>query len=394
MKIALDGSLLGARFSGVERSVAQLARHLPGAGGPADEVLLYVGTAFEAYCEQFHPDGFSDNPRLRVIQTGLDNTNRLARAWWQQVVLPRQARADEADVCHGPGYITAAMPGVPTVVTLYDLIYADSPSDCLPANRLHYQLAVPAGVRAASRVIVPSAAVRRAVATHLPEAYEKTVVVPLGVETRFGEPATLDFDLHQRYRLPEQYLLWVGNVEPKKNLGVLLDALVELNQHGGEVPKLVLAGRLSWGTNDLMRKFLASGLQDQVIFLGRVRDEHLPALYQGALGFLFPSRHEGFGLPPLEAMAAGVPTIVSDDPALSEVVGQAALIVPAGEPTAWAAAIERLAGDEPLRANLRAQGRARAALYHWEQTATATWQVYRAVASAEQVTQPGRALAT
>jgi len=141
--------------------------------------------------------------------------------------------------------------------------------------------------------------------------------------------------------------------------------------------KLVLAGPLSWGANDLLRLFLREGLQRHVQFLGRVTDAELPALYRGAAAFLFPSLAEGFGLPLLEAMSAGVPVVASTAGALPEVVGEAGLLVNPADHGAWAQAMWRVLEDDELRARLIAGGRQRAGGYGWERAAAATWNVYR-----------------
>ncbi|MBI2301082.1 MAG: glycosyltransferase family 4 protein [Armatimonadetes bacterium] len=358
------------------------------AGGGRHEFLLFVGDRFDAYLERFHPDGFCDHPGLTIVRSGFDNGSRLRRIWWQQVVLPRLVHGSGAGVFHGPAYLVPAAMRTPSVLSLYDLLLYEAPQFCTRSNRWHYRLALPAGVRQAERVIVPSAYTRGAVGRWLLDAYSRTVVIPLGVEHRFAEPARLEFDLRERFRLPERFLLWVGNVEPKKNVPLLIDALLALRRRGEEVPCLVIAGSLSWGTNDLMRAFLASGLETRVVFLGRVRDEHLPALYQQAEAFVFPSLGEGFGLPVAEAMAAGVPVLVSDDGALPEVAGDAGLVLPARDPAAWADGIARVWHDVELRESLRARGRARAVGLSWERTAAATIAVYEAVAEETRMGTP------
>ena len=376
MKIALDGSLLGARFSGVERSVAQLIAHLPAACDADDQIIVFVGTAFEKFRQRFYPDGFDE--RLEFRQAGLDNTNRLSRILWQQLVLPRLCHGLGVDVFHAPAYVAGALTAVPSVLSLYDLIAFEHPELCTPENRLHYRLAIPPGARRSERVIVPSAATRRAVARFLPEVYRRTATIPLGVDHRFSEPQDDDASIRARLGLDE-YLLWVGNVEPKKNVEVLLKALHVLKNRGERVPKLVIAGALSWGAQAMMRQFQATGLQSQVVFHGTVADADLPAVYRGASLFCFPSLSEGFGLPPLEAMAAGVPVIVSDDEALGEVVGDAASIVPAKDAEGWADEILRLLSDSDLRANRIAIGRSRAAEFTWQRCAAQTVGVYHEV---------------
>lgn len=383
MKIALDASLLGARFSGVERSVGQLLAALPRVAEDADQFDVYVGNGFDAYCAEYHPDGFDPAGRLNVVRTGVDNGQRLARIWFQQVILPRLVHQSGAEVFHGPASFVPAQMRTPSVVTLYDLLTLDEPGLATCSNRLYYRTFLPAGVRRAERVIVPSAHTRRAVAQRFPDAHERTVTIPLGVAERFAaEPQPDDEAARALQRLPQEYLLWVGNVEPKKNLTVLLSALALLKRRQLSVPKLVLAGPLSWGTNDLMRQFLADQVQDKVIFLGRVPDRDLPALYRGARGFVFPSVAEGFGLPLLEAMACGVPVLAADDGALPEVLGEAGGLLPPHDAEAWAEALWRLTADEEWRKQCSVRGLERVQQFGWSATARATLAVYRTVALA------------
>jgi glycosyltransferase involved in cell wall biosynthesis len=379
MKIALDGTLLGARFSGVERSVAQLLAHLPAAAAPDHELTVFVGEAFDEFVATYHPDGLDPTGRLRIVRTGVDNRIRAARIWFQQMVLPRLVEQCGADVFHGPAYICPVTMRRPRVVTVYDLISIDEPRFATRANHWYYRLFLLAGVRRAQRVIVPSAATRAALVARLPAVAPRVVTIPLGVEERFFDRPPDESAIRERYRLPARYLLWVGNIEPKKNVGILLEALRILRTQGADVPKLVLAGPLSWGTNDLMRRFLAHGLHDRVQFLGRAPDADLPALYRGATGFLFPSLSEGFGLPPLEAMAAGVPVAAANRASLPEVVGHAGLLVPADDAAAWAQAMVSLTGDTH---ELVRRGVQRARRFRWEETARASLAAYAAAQAA------------
>ncbi len=377
MRVALDATLLGARFSGVERAVAQLIAALARAG-EGIEVAAYVGRHFDAYAEAFHPNGLDPTGRLVLRRVDLDNRNRAARLWWQQMVLPRLVHDAGDDLFHAPAYLSPLIMGVPKVVTVYDLISIEQPQFASRANHWNYRLMVPPGLRGAQAISVPSEDARAAVARVVPGVAERCRVIPLGVEERFGQADELDVAaVRERFRLPERYLLWVGNIEPKKNVLTLLEALARLKADGRRVPRLVLAGALSWGTHDVMRAFLQRGLQSQALFLGRVRDEELPALYAGATAFLFPSLVEGFGLPPLEAMAAGVPVVGSSRGAVAEVIGEAGLLADPTDAGAWAEAMGRVCDDEPLRARLVAQGRVRVAQYSWDRTARLTMDVYR-----------------
>jgi glycosyltransferase involved in cell wall biosynthesis len=209
---------------------------------------------------------------------------------------------------------------------------------------------------------------------------ERVVVVPEAAAPHFGPPTpSMLAATRARFGLSRPYVLFVGFLEPKKNLGVLLEAVAALRRTGawGET-ELIVVGAPGWGPNPVARA-QALGLADVVRFVGAVADAELPGLYGGALTFAFPSLWEGFGLPALEAMAAGAPVVASNRGALPEVTAGAALLVdPAPQPLAEA--LEQLLTDPPLRERLRLAGLARAAQFSWERTARETLMVYRAAA--------------
>ncbi len=380
LRVAFDATLLGARFSGVERAVAHTLAALAATAPPQARLAAYVGERFDAYEAEFHPGGLDPTGRLALRRVPLDNANRLARLAWSQLSLARLARAAGDDLLHSPAYLCPLAGGLPRVLGLFDLIALDNPDLATRANRLNYGLWLPHCVRRAEAVVVPSEAVAEAVTRRWPAAAARLTVVPLGVEPRFAAAGEADVArVVERFRLPKRYVLWVGNVEPKKNVAVLLRAWSRAAELGLDLPQLVLAGALSWSSEGLCDDWLARGLQQQVRLLGRVADGDLPALYAGATAFAFPSLAEGFGLPPLEAMAAGVPVIAARIGALSEVVGEAGLLVPPDDADGWATALARVCDEPALAERLADAGRARAAEYSWERTARATWAVYAQV---------------
>ena len=181
--------------------------------------------------------------------------------------------------------------------------------------------------------------------------------------------------MRAHYSLPDDFLLYVGTIEPRKNLTRLLHAWEPLYR-AGEAPPLVIVGRRGWLSDDFYAALEASPARDAVIFTGYVADADLPALYAAATAFVFPSLYEGFGLPPLEALAVGTPVICSNTSSLPEVVGDAALTF---DPTAEeeiAAALQHITGDAELRADLRERGLRRAAQFSWERAAREPLAVY------------------
>jgi alpha-1,3-rhamnosyl/mannosyltransferase len=183
--------------------------------------------------------------------------------------------------------------------------------------------------------------------------------------------------MRRAYGLPESYFLYVGSNKPHKNLPALIDAYARLRK----APQLVLAGKEDPRYTEARRRVDALRLTDRVRFLGAVPEKDLPALYSGALAFVFPSRYEGFGFPPLEAMACDVPVVCSDIPSLRETVEDAALLFDPKDPAAIASAMERILADDRLREELRSRGLRRAAELSWHQAARHTLEIYHRAAN-------------
>jgi glycosyltransferase involved in cell wall biosynthesis len=210
----------------------------------------------------------------------------------------------------------------------------------------------------------------RDVETFLGVPHDRLRVVPLGVAPVFRpQSAEVVAELRRRLELPDRFCLFVSTIEPRKNLPVLLDAWSHLEHR---VP-LVVVGSTGWRAREIEAKL--DRARGDVQRLGTVARRDLPALYSAADCLCHPSWYEGFGLPPLEAMACGTPVVVSDRSSLPEVVGDAGLLVDPADPDAWTAALERVLGDRELRNDLRRRGRARAASFTWTRTAKETWRV-------------------
>lgn len=366
MRIAIDGQLLWGRYSGVERCIWELVCHLQQLDTP-HQFVLYVPPDSREFFPP--PEGWT------VQRTGFSPGRRGLRILWQQAVLPRLLERDRIDLLHGPGYVLPWRPGRPAVVTIYDLIALQHPAWCRRSNVWYYRLLLPRSARRAKAVIVPSAATRTALETELHLPPERIHLIPLGVPERFrvlAGPARRT-EVRQRYGLPERFVLFVGNLEPKKNLETALRAFAELRRRG-RAEGFVIASAKAWGDRAVRRVLAALG--PTVKELGYVPDVDLPVLYQLAQALVFPSLVEGFGLPPLEAMAGGTPVITSNRPALPEVVGEAALQVEPRDVEGWVEALERVLTDADLRREMVRRGLERAARFSWKRAAERTVEVY------------------
>lgn len=287
-------------------------------------------------------------------------------------------------VLHSPDFIPPFRFGrFARVITVHDLAFLRFPELLTPASQRYYGQ-IRRAVQEAERVIAVSETTRRDL-LELVDARiaAKVAVIPEGVEPAFRplDPAWARDRVRERFGLDRPFLLFVGTLEPRKNLPRLLRAFGRFRERFGDgAPLLAVAGNRGWLSDDL--ESVARPLGSAVRFLGRVADDDLVALYNGAVAHVLVSLYEGFGLPALEAMACGCPTLVAEGSALVEVVGEAGVTVNPLDEVAIAEALARLWEDGGLRARLAAAGPVRAAGYSWRAVARQTEKVYREAACA------------
>ncbi|MBM4038963.1 MAG: glycosyltransferase family 4 protein [Planctomycetes bacterium] len=365
MRVAINALLLSGRFSGVEKAIHALLRHI--GEGSGDEFVALVGSDFD--------ERLLNGARVGIERLPVSNRSRLLRIVYEERFLRRRLKG--FDLFHAAGYVAPKRLPCPLVLSIYDLVALTHPELAKRSNAWHYRWRLPRSARAAARVIVPLDCVARQVAERLGVERERVRVVPLGVDAHLKPPSLDDrARVRARHHLARPYILFVGNIEPKKNLPTLLRAFAALKRDG-QPHELVIAGKRGWKCRDVFALPAELGIEDSVRFLGYVEEEDLAGLYGGAELFAFPSLVEGFGLPPIEAMACGTPVVTSDTEVLVESTGDAAEHVPALDPEALADAMRRILGDAALRERLRAAGLARAAQFTWPRAAEATRAVYR-----------------
>ena len=258
--------------------------------------------------------------------------------------------------------------GCPAVITVHDLAIYRNPRWFPGRQPLSTRWVVPRSVLRADVVIAVSEHTARDVVEFFGIDRKRIEVVPHGVSPKFKPMGGDELArARERLKLPERFILFVGTVEPRKNLETLLDAWVMIRDR----PDLVVVGSWGWNYESIQEKMARLG--PRLHHLESIDPDELPAIYNLARVLAHPAWYEGFGLPPLEAMACGTPVVVSDTSSLPEVVGGAGVVVPAGDPEAWRKALEQVIADTELAADLRHRGILRAAQFSWERAAGLTW---------------------
>ena len=382
MRIGIDARAIGPHFPGISRATLGMLRGLQAA--EHDEQIVVVHNPSQR--ELVKVAGLGRDARFHLLEATAGPLG--LRQQWQ---IPLNARSARMSLWHAPYYFRPFALLPPTVVSIFDII---GPASGLAGSedsrrargaRLLWQIAMRLSLGTAAHVITASEAAMRDLQTTFGVPRAKLTVIPLAADDRFRpQPESVVATSRQRYDLPRHYVLYLGSNKPHKNIRALIDAWARLLHRqivsgSGSPTWLVIAGHVDPRFSLAQKRVLEHGVASTVRFLPDVADDDLPALLSGALCFVYPSLHEGFGLPPLEAMACGTPVIASNRTSLPEVVGDAGLLVDP-EPEALAAAIARLIGDADLRLALQARGLERAAGFSWKRTATETLQVYREVA--------------
>jgi glycosyltransferase involved in cell wall biosynthesis len=302
-----------------------------------------------------------------------DVERNLRRAWFIQRRLPALCRDVGADLLHSLQLVAPVRSPCPLVVTVHDLAWREFPAVVQRPRRLYYDVVVPAGLRRARLVLASSEATGRHLASHFPRLAARVRVTPLGTPTWVFDSG----DRPPEAPPSRPFFLFVGALEPRKNLPRLLEAYERLlGVHGDQAPDLRLVGPEGWLMAPLRERLARPALRGRVTVSGYCDRLELRQLYGTAVALVFPSLYEGFGLPVLEAMACGLPVLTSDRGAMAEVAGPDALLVDPLDIEAIAASLERLTTDAGLRARLQHAGPARARYWDWARTADLTAAAY------------------
>jgi glycosyltransferase involved in cell wall biosynthesis len=372
MRIGIDGIPLATPKAGIGHYTFELARGLAQLA-PEDEFELVAPVPLELEADETGGDPL---PNLRAVHVPM---NALRRRWWI-IGLPLYVRQNRLALFHGTNYNVPLWQRCPTVVTVHDLsllLHADTHREDL-VRRARRRL--PTMTRIAAHVITDSESVRTEIREHLGVPAEKITAVPLAPRRAFRPVPEREAQAAlRRLGAEDEFILFVGTVEPRKNLMTLVRAFDELLRTTDLRPQLIVAGQRGWLTDELFTFVEQSSVKERILFTGYVTDEDLAALYSLCRVAVYPSLYEGFGLPPLEAMACGAPVIASRIPVITETAAGAARLIKPTDAGELTAALVELLTDEGAHRELQSAGLRRAAEYTWERTAEKTLEVYREV---------------
>jgi glycosyltransferase involved in cell wall biosynthesis len=380
MHIAINAHLLARtgtyREAGLSKHISALVRHLLTLDSP-HHWTVFVGKGQR-------PAWLTETRRVRVRESRVSTLRPPVRIAWEQTALPCALARDRASMLACPVNVRPVFCPAPTVVTVHDLIFLRYPERYQAGKRLYLQALTGWSVRHARRVIAVSEATARDITALLGVPRRRITVIPNGVERDHLRPLPPEeIGAFRRARgLPESTILYVGTLEPRKNLPALIRAYAAIREATGAT--LVIAGGKGWFYDEIFATVRALGLEDAVRFPGYVPDVELPLWYNSARVFAYPSLYEGFGLPALEAMACGVPVVAAATAALPEVVGDAGLLVEPQSETALAGALRAVLTDSALAARLAAAGPLQAARFSWPAAARRTLAVYEQAVTSDQ----------
>jgi len=365
--VAINAHLLSGRAwyrsAGIHQYIYYLTRHL----SQADDELRYTLLLGEGALHSEVP--------LPSHRSRWPTSRAPVRVAWEQAVQPWVLSQIEADLVHAPAFVSPLLSACPAVVTIHDLSFIRFPKLFRPANRLYLKTFVRLSTRRARLMIAVSRHTAAEVTRLLGVPRERIEVVYHGVDPAFRPlPAEKVAAFRRRRGLPERFTLFVGTLEPRKNLTRLVDAFARIRD--GRT-KLVLAGGKGWLYEDLLARVEEEELSGEIIFPGYVATEELPLWYNAATALAYPSLYEGFGMPVLEAQACGTPVLSSNVSSLPEAAGDAALMIDPYDVEALAGGLNRVLTEKPLRQELQERGLAHARRFTWPRTAQETARVYR-----------------
>lgn len=354
MRVGIDGRSISIR-TGIGQYTYHLMLYIPKVDKQNEYVYFLKDEEYQLNTEM------PSNVDMKIIKMP---TNIL----WEQIRLPLELKLEEVDLIHNPMFTTPFVRGCKSIITVHDLLFLAFPGDFTVRDRLYFQILMRFAAKSADRIITVSEHSKQDIIHLLKISEDKVNVVYLGKSARFHpiDDCKQIWNVKHEYRIPSNFILYVGELRPRKNLSQLIKAFYKLKKAKNIRHKLVISGPEGSTYFDLLRLVRDLHLEKEVLFAGFIPLEKLPALYSAADLFVYPSLYEGFGLPPLEAMACGIPVITSNVSSLPEVVGDAAIMIDPHNVDDLEKAMYEVLTNESLRCDMVRKGLARAKMFSWE----------------------------
>lgn len=373
MRIGIDLIPIIGGGAGLQRYAQQLIEGLAKFGHENEYVLFLnekVYNSFSIKQDNFKNIKVRTPPRTRFV--------------FGQIYLPFRSIFENLDLLHSPVSASPYFTSKKSVVTVLDLTFLLYPETMTKRSRFYWDFFMRLSIKKAWRIITMSESTKGDLINYfgVPDKKIRVIHISLIEDLSRSKLAKSHIErVKKKYGLPERYILYLGTLEPRKNIKRLVQAFYKVKKKGDIEYKLIIAGKKGWLFSDIFQVVNDLDLRDDVIFTGFIPDKDLPGIYSGAALFVFPSLYEGFGLPPLEAMACGTPVITSNVSSLPEVVGNAAILIDPYNIEELADAIYRVLSDANLRSEMINKGLSQVKKFSWERCARETLRVYEEVYS-------------
>lgn len=372
MNIAINGLFLSLKNTGGGRYFSELIKGLR----PFDSNIkysLFLNNRMTRYAKTF-------NPAVKVINCGLLSRFRPTRILWENFIFPAAIKKRKIDLLHAAGFTLPGTISCKSVITVFDMTFFTMPQLHLASKVVYFQKMIPAALKNADKIIAISKQTKNDIISISGVAEDKIKVIYIGAGKEFQVISDKDAveGIKQKYGLPKKYILFVGTIEPRKNIKGLIHAYAVLKKKGCE-HKLVIVGKRGWHYGDIFEAVKRLKLNSDIIFTDYVSGQDIPFIYNGASIFAYPSFYEGFGIPVLEAMSCGVPVVTSNVSSLPEITGEAAVLIDPTDINEISISIDKILRDSELASSMTTKGFDRVNLFSMERMITETTQVYNEV---------------
>jgi len=372
MNIGLNGLFLSKKITGGGRYLLNLVNEL-GMHKTNENYFIFLN-------RKSFKKNIINNLFIENINCGFCTSFRPLRLFWESLLLPDVIKKNKIDLFHASGFTLPARLPCRSIVTIFDMTFFLMPEVHQKVKTAYFRNRIPLTLKKADMIIAISNQTKNDIVNILPE--HKIRVIYLGLDKKFkplGDSIKIQ-TTRMKYNLPQKYILFVGTVEPRKNISRIILAFDKIKKKGSE-HKLLIAGEWGWNYKEILLTINRLGLKDEIIFTHYVTDEDMPFIYNGASVFVYPSLYEGFGIPVLEAMACGVPVVTSCVSSLPEVAGEAAILIDPRNIEEISNAIDKVLRNSGLAEQLKIRGMQRAAKFSNQKMALETMDVYRKVLS-------------